>query len=320
MHIRSKSFQLWPEISDEKEKAKKRNWSDLKGFFFAIFSGICSLLTAIIIKKMSLHPAQSALYRFIGSLAMVIPSTVKCKENPFGPKGLRLILLFAGLFGAGSLFSSLLAVGYLPIGEAYVIFATTPVFVTVAGHLFLKEFCDIFHAVLLIFSIIGIIFCSKLPSRMIAKDTSYSIDNLYGLLAALLSVSCRTGQMIFIRKAKHVPHTISTFACCWAGVVESSLLMPLFTEVKLHGCRMEWVGIIMVGFLGFLDQAFMSVAIHCEFVAIVSTTRCAVNIALSFLVQIFLFRDKIDYFSVIGAVLIAFSVVSLGLRKLLSSA
>ncbi|XP_055931013.1 solute carrier family 35 member G1-like [Argiope bruennichi] len=319
MHTRRRSYHLWPKISKGNKEEKKRKWAALKGLFFAIISAFCTLLSAIIVKKVSLHPVQSAFYRFVGSLALSIPAVVKSNETPAGPKGFRLILLFAGIFGAGSMLFAFLAYRYLPLYEIFVIFGTTPIFVTVAAHLFLKEYCDIFHSVLLIFSVIGIVFSSKLPSHIIAKDITYSTDNIYGFLAAIAAVLCRTGQMIFIKKAKEVPHSIAIFACCWTGVIESSMLMPAFTEMKLHRCGLEWINIVLIGFLSFFDQAFMTIALQCEFVSLVATVRCAINITMGFLIEAFLFHDEIDYFVIIGAVLVVSSIVSLGLRKWMSS-
>ncbi|GIY12894.1 hypothetical protein CEXT_203241 [Caerostris extrusa] len=60
-------------------------------------------------------------------------------------------------------------------------------------------------------------------------------------------------------------------------------------------------------------------ALQCELAGPVSTMRAAADIVLAFMWQTFLFRNTPDSFSIVGAILVGFSVVFVGLRKWVSS-
>ncbi|GFS84167.1 solute carrier family 35 member G1 [Nephila pilipes] len=149
MRSRSGTFDLQPvnpEL-DKDEKTQKSKFSVFKGLLLAMLSGVFYSAAAVIVKQMkNLHPGQLSVYRFVAILAMSLPQTVKCGENPFGPRDLRLLLVLRGIFGATNLFLNFLAFRYLPLGEAAVIIFSVPVFVTVAARIFLKEPCGIFQS------------------------------------------------------------------------------------------------------------------------------------------------------------------------------
>lgn len=267
----------------------------------------------------NLHPGQLSVYRFVGILALSIPQTVHCGENPFGPRDLRFLLVLRGIFGATNLFLNFLAFRYLPLGEAAVIIFSVPVFVTVAARVFLKEPCGIFQSVTVALTIIGIIFTAHLPSRLSGSPFVYTRDNVYGLLAAVASLVFSTCRFIVIRKIRSVHHAVIMFNFGWVAILETVSLTFLVGEFHEHDCGLQSFFIILLGFLSYAGQTLLTMALQCELAGPVATMRAAADIVLAFMWQTFLFKDIPDLFSIVGAVLVGFSVVFAGLRKWVSS-
>ncbi|GIY52958.1 solute carrier family 35 member G1 [Caerostris darwini] len=322
MRSRSKTFHLQHEIPEasKTEKPKRNKFSVFKGLILAMLSGVFYSSAAVIVKEMkNLHPGQLSVYRFIAILVMSLPETIKCGENPFGPKDLRFLLVLRGFFGATNLFLNFIAFRYLPLGEAAVIIFSVPVFVTVAARIFLKEPCGIFQSVTVVLTVVGIIFTAKIPSRLMGHDILYTSENLYGLLAAVASLLFSTCRFIVIRKVKSVHHAVIMFNFGWVAIVETVTLTAITGDFKWHKCGVQNVYILLLGLFSYAGQTLLTMALQCELAGPVSTMRAAADIVLAFMWQTFLFRNTPDSFSIVGAILVGFSVVFVGLRKWVSS-
>ncbi|XP_055936439.1 solute carrier family 35 member G1-like [Argiope bruennichi] len=319
---RRKTFHL-PPVSSQDDKTDitaKSKFSVFKGLLLAMLSGVFYSAAAVIVKQMkNLHPGQLSVYRFIAILVMSMPQTVKCGENPFGPKDLRLLLVLRGIFGATNLFLNFLAFRYLPLGEAAVIIFSVPVFVTVAARIFLKEPCGIFQSVTVFLTVIGIIFTAKIPSRLMGKAFVYTSENIFGLLASVGSLLFSTCRFIVIRKVKSVHHAVIMFNFGWVAIIETVTLTLIIGDFQWHKCGVQSFYILLLGLLSYGGQTLLTMALQCELAGPVSTMRAAADIVLAFMWQTFLFHDIPDGFSITGAVLVGFSVVFVGLRKWVSS-
>ncbi|KAF8795044.1 Solute carrier family 35 member G1 like protein [Argiope bruennichi] len=267
----------------------------------------------------SLHPAQVSLYRFFALFVMSMPETVKSKEYPFGPKDDRIHLIIRGVFGGISLFLSYTAYRSLPLGEASVIMYCTPITVTVAAWIFLKEPCSIIQSILVIVTVVGVAFTTKLPSQIMGNTVIYTKENIYGFLSAMTACLCRTIQSICIRKSKNVHHAIVMFNFGWMTVIEGLILMAVFADYKLQECGTEWIYILLIGFFSYCGQNLLTLALKCECAGPVSTVMSATAITISFLLQVFLFHESTDISAIIGAVLVGLCIVGAGLIKFMST-
>ncbi|GFR22023.1 solute carrier family 35 member G1 [Trichonephila clavata] len=322
MKSRSKSFDLQETAPppDSSEKPKDSRFTLFKGLLLGLFSGIFYSLVSVLVKDMkNLHPGQLSLYRFIALLVCSMPQTVQCGENVLGPKKLRLILLIRGLLGGGHIFFNFIAFRYLPLGEATSIVFSLPVFVTVAARVVLKEPCSTFQSVTVVLTVLGIAFTAKLPSRLMGHPVVYNKDSIYGLLAALLSLCLNTSQYVCIRKAKSVHHAVLMFTFGLVAVVEVALLTFVFGDFKWHYCGFQKWYIILLGFFSYTGQTTLVIALQLECAGPVSTMKSASDIVLAFIWQTFLFYDPPDLFSIIGALLVGFSVAFVGVSKWLIS-
>lgn len=316
---RSKKFTLPPPIKENDVKPKEqksRKFSVFKGLFLAMISGIFYSIAAVVVKKMNnMHTGQLAVYRFIAILVFSMPSAVKSRENLFGPKDLRFLLILRGIFGATNLFLNFMAFRYLPLGEAAVIIFSVPVFVTVAARIFLKEPCGIFQSVTVLLTVIGILLTTKIPLKLASISLPYTSDSLYGIIAAIVSLLFSTLRFIVIRKVKRVHHSIIMFNNGWVALLESLILTAIVGNFKWHDCGYEGLFIIVLGLVSYIGQTLLTVSLQCEMAGPVSTMRAAADIVLAFVWQIILFHDIPDALSLTGAVLVGFSVIFVGLKK-----
>ncbi|XP_055930816.1 solute carrier family 35 member G1-like [Argiope bruennichi] len=309
-------LQIFALEQSKNDEIRNSKYSPLKGLLFATIASISYSAYAVIVKSIAnIHPAQLALYQFIGLFIMCMPETVKCGQNPFGPKDMRIFLILRGILGGISIFLSCMAYRYLPLGESAIITSSTPIFVTVGAWLFLHEPCGIFQSIVVIFTVIGVIFTTMLPNQFIGKDVIYNKENIYGLLAAFGVLLCRTFQILFVRKAKKVHHSVMMFNFGWVTIIEGLILLPLLTDFKWHECGTQWIYILLIGICSFCGQTFQNLSLKCEFAGSVSTMMAAVNITLSFLLDLFFFQGIPDSFSIIGAVIVGLCIIFSGLRK-----
>lgn len=306
-------------VSQEK-KIRESSTTFYKGLLFTMLSGIFYSSCAVIVKKMNnLHPGQLSLYRFITFFVMSMPQTVKCDENPLGPKDRRMLLLLRGVLGATTLFLTFMTYRLLPLGEGTTILFSFPVFVTLTAKVFLKEPCGAFQSIAVVLTVIGVIFMSKLPSHLSEMSVVFTSDRTYGVLAAIAAVLFRTGQFVIIRKLKNIHHAIIMFNFGWVAIIETVILTCICGYFKWNTCGIQRVYIILFILFSYVGQTLLVKALQCEFAGPVATMKSAVDIALAFLWQVFLFQNIPDVYSTTGAFLVGFSVVFVGLNKWVSS-
>ncbi|GBN53196.1 Solute carrier family 35 member G1 [Araneus ventricosus] len=299
---------------------KTRQASLFRGLILAMLSGVFASIVSVIVKQMvNLHPGQLALYRFIATFVMSMPETAKTGQNPFGPRELRFFLVLRGVFGGIGYFLNFIAYRYLSLGEASVIIFSSPVVVTIFARVFFKEPCNIFQSISIILTVVGIIFTTKLPTRLNEASIAYSSEKIYGLLAAVFSLFCISGIHLVTRKVRSVHQSIITLNFGWVGILEIVFLTAVLGNFKWHHCGIQSIYILLLAILSYSGVTILVMALQCEYAGPVSTVRAAADIGLAFVWQIFIFHDIPDSYGIIGAVLVLVSIILISLGKWLSS-
>ncbi|GFT39652.1 solute carrier family 35 member G1 [Nephila pilipes] len=317
MSCQKNSFQLEHEIPKlDKDEQPKSRFLLFKGLILAMVSGIFYSLVSVLVKDMeNLHPGQLALFRFLALFTFSLPQTIKSGENPLGPKELQFLLFFRGILGGAHIFLNFIAFRHLPLGDATAIVFSLPVFVTVAARICLKEPCSVFQSLTVALTIIGIMFMAKLPSTLMGEHTSYTTENIYGLVGALGSLVCNTGHIIVIRMVKRVHHSVLMTHFSVIAFVEIAILTFVFGEYRWHTCGLQGLYIVLLGVFSYAGQTLAIIALQLECAGPVTTMKAASDIVLAFVWQTFLFHDIPDSYSIIGTLLVGFSVVFVGVSK-----
>lgn len=307
-----------PKEIEENEKRTRfsfENVSLYKGLFYSSMSSVFFSLSSVIVKYVKdISPGELAVLRFVGILIFTLPLVIYSREEPFGPRQSRHLLIFRGLVGATSLFLRFVAFRYLPIADASVIIFSIPVFVSVLARIFLKEPCGFFHAFTVFLTLIGIVLITKLPviDTVLAKNSS---TYLYGVGAALGSTVFGASVYVVIRKMTSVHHSIIMFNFGWVAILETLVLTFITGGFTAPACGLEQWLVILLGIFSFCGQMLLTLALKQEHAGPVAIMRAATDIVLAFFWQIWFFNEIPDIYSISGAVLVSSCVVLISVRK-----
>ncbi|PRD25546.1 UNVERIFIED_CONTAM: Solute carrier family 35 member G1 [Trichonephila clavipes] len=301
---------------DQPSTCFQRNFSLYKGLFYSSSSSVFFSLSSVIVKYVKdISPGELAVLRFVGILIFTLPLVIYSREDPFGPRKVRHLLIFRGLVGATSLFLRFVAFRYLPIADASVIIFSIPVFVAVLARIFLKEPCGFFHAFTVFLTLIGIILITKLPLILADEIASYSTSHYFGVGAALGSTIFGASVYVVIRKMTVVHHSVIMFNFGWVAILETVCLTFATGEFVAPTCGLEQWLVILLGIFSFCGQMLLTMALKTEHASPVAIVRAATDIVLAFFWQIWFFNEIPDVYSISGAVLVSSCVALISVRK-----
>lgn len=143
--------------------------------------------------------------------------------------------------------------------------------------------------------------------------------NLMGYVCAILATLFTALNIVVMRKCSEIHYSILVLnLSCWSFV--AAVLFYLVVSggyghrLRLPHDWFTWGQIMLVAFTGLLGQVLVTKALKIEGAGKVSVTR-SLDIILAYVFQVYLFGEKPTSTSVIGAILIIFSVVCMGFEK-----
>ncbi|XP_015927195.2 solute carrier family 35 member G1 isoform X2 [Parasteatoda tepidariorum] len=305
-----------PNLESRELKESAKNVTLYKGLLYSSASSVFFSLSSVIVKYVKdIAPAELAVLRFVGILIFTLPLVVYSREDPFGPRPLRHLLIFRGLVGATSLFMRFVAFRYLPIADASVIIFSIPVFVAVLARIFLKEPCGFFHAFTVFLTLLGIVLITKVPVILANNLHHYTTTYYYGVGAALGSTIFGASVYVVIRKMTGVHQAIIMFNFGWVAIIETTVLTFLTGSFTAPACGLEQWLVILLGIFSFCGQMLLTLALKQEHAGPVAIVRAATDIVLAFIWQIWFFNEIPDIWSISGALLVSSCVVLISIRK-----
>ncbi|XP_042910579.1 solute carrier family 35 member G1-like [Parasteatoda tepidariorum] len=313
------------EFSDEKNvapvKKKKLSKNLLLGLTYGLFSGLFFAACAASVKYLEeLDPGQVACNQYIAIAVFALPMVVKKGGNLLGPKSsTKYWLLLCGFFDAITVYLSFISFRYLPLSDATVLTSSVPVFVTIAARIFLKEKCGTFQIIAIAISVVGVALVSKVPLLMANRTDVYTKESVIGLLASLGSILTESGVYVVLRKLHDVNVFIILFNFGIVATIINALLTLAFGEFTLAFCGVHQLLVIAVGVFSFLSQLALTLALELEEAGPVSVLMAAGDIILAFILDMTLFQDTPDTYTIAGTVLVVSSVMLVGIRKWLDS-
>ncbi|OQS07566.1 Drug/Metabolite Transporter (DMT) Superfamily, partial [Thraustotheca clavata] len=191
------------------------------------------------------------------------------------------------------------------LADASVIIFTSPVWSFFLGALILHEKIDVISFCCAIFSLMGVI-CVSRPTIIFGESQSesdfhgskYAVIGGLGAAAtqALAYTSVRGLKSLnFMIVIQYFMMTCTMGSGLWLLLVEQHINIDLSLEV--------WSAAIASGCLGFVGQLFMTKGFQLENVGIASVMRY-LDIVFVFIWDITLLREKINVWSVVGAIII----------------
>ncbi|XP_053635556.2 solute carrier family 35 member G1 [Cherax quadricarinatus] len=284
------------------------------GLFMAVFSSLFFSLCSVIVKILSdVSPMELAVFRFIGILLPTLPLIIRRGDTPF-PRGLRLMLVLRGLVGATSLMLQFYAFRHMPLADASVIVFSVPVFVAVFARVFLGEPCGLFHGVVILLTVAGVILIARPPLLFGSLSDAYTLENWWGAAAAIGGTVVAANVYVILRvlKGLHFSVIMTNFA------VIALLLTPVVSwlrgDICIPRCGSERYLILAIGAFSFGGQILLTKALQLEQAGPVSIARTA-DVVFAFIWQAIFFHELPDRLSLLGALLVTSCVLLTGFRK-----
>ncbi|KAG6902387.1 hypothetical protein C0995_000592 [Termitomyces sp. Mi166 len=217
--------------------------------------------------------------------SLVYMLITKVPDLWFGPKGIRLLLVFRGFSGFFGLFGIYYSLQFLSLSDATVLTFLVPLCTGIAGAMFLKEKYTIGQALASLCSLVGVVLIARptflfkeaSPSHFIINEYDISSSRDLGkvtseqrLIAvgpsfmndascssvAMLGVLGATGAYVSITamgKRAHPMHAMLSFSS--QSVIAAVIGMSIQKTPIVIPTKIEWVGmLIMIGVFGFVAQ------------------------------------------------------------------
>ena len=161
---------------------------------------------------------------------------------------------------------------------------------------------------------VGVIIIAK-PEFIFGIESEAVHENrLLGTILASIAAMSAAFSMINLRKLKTTPVAVVVMWYSATVIVSGSIILIILNKLVLPTGLWTWSLLVGIGLCGIGDQFFLTVALKYETAGPVSVTR-TFNIVLSFIWEVVLLSESIEWTSIMGASLVSSCVIILALVK-----
>ena len=292
------------------------------GLIMALMSGVLFSISSFAVEFTDqVSPCFIVIFMSIMQLFLFIPYSLFTKESFSGVQGERLLVILRSCFGYTSYTLGYLALLYVSFSDTQSIQFSAPVYASFFACVILHEACGLFQVICVIVTLLGVFMISR-PSFIFGvkeEDTFTTQDRIIGLsLSFIVSISMSL-TYITLRKLERTPTSVlivwySLFnvivgvitVIVWFFVSPESLIPPRH--------QMDWLMMTLNGCLNAIAQIFLVLSLKLEEARLVSLMR-TFDIVVAFVLQVSLSNQPVFWESIVGAVIISSSCVSIALRK-----
>jgi len=242
-----------------------------------------------------------------------------CKnQNVLGPPGSRLLLLTQGLVGGTTLVLLFYSFRLLPLGDAATIIFSSPVFVMVLSHVWLREPCGFYRTLIVFLLVTGVVMITNPPFLFAAEVAEeHESYNILGYVAALSGTLFTAFNIVVMRKCKDVHYSVVVFQFSFWSLVISSIILGFTGEIDMPANTLqEWGLVFLVAIFGVSGQILVAIALSHEGAGRVAVTR-SLDIVLAYILQVTIFSEIPDWKSMIGACMVITCVIGMGLEDVI---
>ncbi|PCH34639.1 DUF6-domain-containing protein [Wolfiporia cocos MD-104 SS10] len=344
--FRSKLSSRWKSFRSQCVDTCRNN----TGLLLVAASQLFGSMMSVLVKKLNsvdppVPPLELICVRMTITWACCVTYMVitKVPDPVLGPKGIRLLLAFRGIFGFAGLFGSYYSLQYLSLSDATVLQFLAPMSTAVAGALVLKEDFKRSQAVASLCSLVGVILIARPTflfghfgrassggkadpepdvildgrSMLITRELTVTPAQRLGAVGiALLGVMGSTGAYTTIRaigKRAHPMHNVVAFST--QCVFMSSLAMLILRTHIVLPTRLDWIAMLLgIGFCGFWGQILMTMGLQREAAGRV-TMAVYVQIIFATINDLIFFHSTPSLLSIIGTAIIMTSAIYVAVTK-----
>ncbi|CAG7828486.1 unnamed protein product [Allacma fusca] len=293
----------------------KTNWL---GVILAFVSGVFFTLCSGTVKYLeNVDPMELLIIRSLFQIAVTLPIALWRHENILGPKGSRLLLLVQGIVGGTTLVLLFYSFRLLPLGDAATIIFSSPVFVMVMSHLWLREPCGFYRTLIVFLLVGGVVLITKppfiFPNQLDGEQETY---NLLGYAAALCGTLFTAINIVVMRKCKDVHFSVVVFQfSVWSLIISAAILFAIGELTVPSESIHDWILIFLVGIFGLSGQCLVAVALTHEGAGRVAVTR-SLDIVLAYVLQVIIFSEVPSWSSIVGAFMVMVCVIGMGVEDI----
>ncbi len=267
-----------------------------EGIVLMAIATLCFSLLSVCVKFVGHIPAHELI--FFRALISIILSYAHIRQLGIPAFGNNKKLLFArGFWGTAALTCFFIAVQKIPLATAATLQYSAPLFTAVFSIFYLKEKVKPAQWLLILLAMTGVICINGIDQQ---------VDRLYFTLAVFSGIFSGMAYVI-VRKLKETDHpAVIVFYFPFIAVPVMSIWC-LFDWVTPHG--KDRIFIILIGLFTQTGQFFMTKALQKENAAR-ATSIMFIGTINAFLFSLLFFREKYTLYSIIGILIVSFSVIA----------
>lgn len=272
---------------------KLNNLSDRnKGIVFIILSAFgFAMMSAFIKLSGDLPSIQKTFFRNLVSCIIAFSLILKYKENAFGNKENRKILILRSIFGTLGIILNFYAIDRLVLSDANMLNKLSPFFVIIFSAIFLKEKIKSNQAIAVIIAFIGALFIIK-PTLNFAI-----IPYVAGILGAIFAAAAYTCLRVLGGKEKF--YTVVFFFSLFSTVSIFPFAIMAYKSMTI----IQFVYLVLGGVFASIGQFGVTLAYKYAPAKEISIFDYS-NIIFSAIISILVFNVIPDKYSFIGYIII----------------
>jgi drug/metabolite transporter (DMT)-like permease len=208
----------------------------------------------------------------------------------------------------------------MPLGDATVIYMTSPVFVGVFAFFILKESCGIFEIISTIIMLVAVVFIAQPPFIFGAKSMKPgekhedSTTRLWASVSGLVGSIFHASVHIALRRLKDVHFATILFTYSIWGMLQSGIFTYIAGAWSIPKDPICWAYIVGVGGFSVCALSCLTIALKTENAGAVSVLRSS-DLLFAFIWEMIFLNQYPNVWTIIGATLVMICVIAYGIRK-----
>lgn len=242
----------------------------LSQLFNCMMNLLCKLILTDPTTDTPLHPLQILFIRMVITYAgCIIYFTLYEKDSsfPFGPKGIRLLLLARGVGGFVGVAFQYWSLMYLDLSDTICITFLAPTMTSLFASIFLKERFTRPEMIGGFFAFLGVVLIAQ-PEFIFGGNADNSTKGqLIGSIFAFFSTFGTATAMCAIRKISFRSHplfTVSIYALTTIILSSAGIILLPGIEFRMPSNVSQWVYLSLIGFTGFFMQFLLTAGMQRE--------------------------------------------------------
>ncbi|XP_064630637.1 solute carrier family 35 member G1-like [Lineus longissimus] len=291
------------------------------GLVLAVGSALFfSSQTLLVAKLHELHPLEVTFSRFAVITIFTIPLILYLKAPWIGEKENWRDLFIRAVLGCFSMLFLYFSLHNMPLGDATVIYMTSPVFVGVLAFFILKESCGIFEIISTMIMLVAVVFIAQPPFIFGAKALKPgekhqdSTTRMWASLSGLAGSIFHASVHIALRRLKNVHFATILFTYSIWGMLQSGIFAYIAGAWTIPKDPICWAYMVGVGGFSVCALSCLTIALKTENAGSVSVLRSS-DLLFAFIWEMIFLNEFPNVWTIVGATLVMCCVLAYGIRK-----